>query len=189
MTTTVHTRRRAAARTSFDVSVSASSSSSSPKTYHGRLDASGKKFAVVVARFNDLVTKLLAEGAVGALERHGASRDDIDVVWVPGSFELPVTAKAMGNSGKYAAVVAVGAVVRGATTHYEAVVSGATSGLLSAGLDTGVPTIFTVLTCDTMEQALDRAGGKVGNKGYEGAVTAVEMACLLEDLRKEGKAK
>ena len=165
------------------------SASSATKTYHGRLDASGKKFAVVVARFNDLVTKLLLEGAVGALERHGASPEDIDVVWVPGSFELPVTAKAMGNSGKYAAIIAVGAVVRGATTHYEAVVSGATSGLLGAGLDTGVPTIFTVLTCDTMEQALDRAGGKVGNKGYEGAVTAVEMACLLEDLRKEGKAK
>ena len=178
--------RRAASSRLSRVSVSASAS---PKTYHGRLDASGKKFAVVVARFNDLVTKLLAEGAVGALERHGASPEDIDVVWVPGSFELPVMAKTMGNSGKYAAIVAVGAVVRGATTHYEAVVSGATSGLLSAGLDTGIPTIFTVLTCDTMEQALDRAGGKVGNKGYEGAVTAVEMACLLEDLRKEGKAK
>jgi 6,7-dimethyl-8-ribityllumazine synthase len=186
-TTAASTRRRgASSRTSSAVFVSASAS---PKTYHGRLDASGKKFAVVVARFNDLVTKLLAEGAVGALERHGASPADIDVVWVPGSFELPVMAKTMGNSGKYAAIIAVGAVVRGATTHYEAVVSGATSGLLSAGLDTGVPTIFTVLTCDTMEQALDRAGGKVGNKGYEGAVTAVEMACLLEDLRKEGKAK
>ena len=185
-TTAVSNTRRRASRI---VTLSASASSASPKTYHGRLDASGKKFAVVVARFNDLVTKLLAEGAVGALERHGASPADIDVVWVPGSFELPVMAKTMGNSGKYDAIVAVGAVVRGATTHYDAVVSGATSGLLSAGLDTGVPTIFTVLTCDTMEQALDRAGGKVGNKGYEGAVTAVEMACLLEDLRKEGKAK
>jgi len=110
------------------------------------------------------------------------------VAWVPGSFELPLVAKTMAKSGKYDAVVAIGVVVRGATTHYDAVVSGATSGVLNASLDTGVPVVFGVLTCDTMEQALDRAGGKVGNKGGEAAVTAIEMANLLKSLRAEGKA-
>ena len=107
---------------------------------------------------------------------------------MPGSFELPVVCKQMAATGGYGAVVAIGAVVRGATTHYDEVAGGAASGLLSAGLDTGVPIIFGVLTCDTMEQALDRAGGKVGNKGYEAAVTAVETAGLLRALRADGKA-
>jgi 6,7-dimethyl-8-ribityllumazine synthase len=155
----------------------------------GALDARGRRFAVVVARFNDLVTRLLLDGALDALARHGAAAADVDVAWVPGSFELPLTARAVAASGKYDAVIAIGAIVRGATTHYDAVVNAATSGCLAAGADTGVPVVFTVLTTEDMEQALDRAGGKTGNKGYEGAVTAVEMANLMADLREAGAAK
>lgn len=147
-----------------------------------------QRFGVVVGRFNDLVTKLLLEGALGAFQTHGADMKNVEVCWVPGSFELPVVAKAMAKSGKFDAVICIGVVVRGATTHYDAVVSAATSGVLNAGVDTGVPTVFGVLTCDTMEQALDRAGGKVGNKGGEAAITAIEMANLMADLRKEGLA-
>jgi 6,7-dimethyl-8-ribityllumazine synthase len=157
-------------------------------SYQGSVIGTGMKFGVVVGRFNDLVTKLLLEGALEDFERHGVSRDDVDVVWVPGSFELPVVAKSMAKSGAYDAVVAVGVVVRGATAHYDAVVAGATSGVLGASTDSGVPVIFGVLTCDTMEQALDRAGGKVGNKGGEAAATAIETANVLKQLRAEGKA-
>ena len=149
----------------------------------------GTRVAVVVGRFNDLVTRLLLDGCLAALEDHGVDcAADVEVAWVPGAFELPVASKAMARSGAFDAVVAIGAVVRGATTHYDAVAGGAASGLLGAGMDTGVPVVFGVLTCDTMEQALDRAGGKVGNKGGEAAATAVEMANLLADLRAEGKA-
>lgn len=156
---------------------------------HGGVVAKpGMRFAVVVGRFNDLVTKLLLDGALGAFKSHGAPADAVEVCWVPGSFELPVVAKAMAKSGRFDAVVCIGVVVRGATTHYDAVVGAATSGVLNAGVDTGVPTVFGVLTCDTMEQALDRAGGKVGNKGAEAATTAIEMANLLGDLRADGLA-
>lgn len=158
------------------------------KTFTGSVIGSpDTKFAIVVARFNDLVTKLLLEGALEAFQRHGVSLSDVDVVWVPGSFELPVVAKGMAKSGVYGAVVCIGTVVRGATTHYDAVVSGATSGVLGAAIDTGVPVVFGVLTCDDMDQALDRAGGKVGNKGGEAAITAIEMANLLSVLKQEGK--
>ena len=160
----------------------------SSKSYQGSLIGTDMKFGVVVGRFNDLVTKLLLEGALEDFERHGVSRDDVDVVWVPGSFELPVVAKSMAKSGAYDAVVAIGVVVRGATAHYDAVVAGATSGVLGASTDSGVPVIFGVLTCDTMEQALDRAGGKVGNKGGEAASTAIETASVLKQLRSDGKA-
>ncbi|KAL0045624.1 hypothetical protein WJX82_011752 [Trebouxia sp. C0006] len=127
-------------------------------------------------------------GALEAFDRHGGDRDSVDVVWVPGSFELPIMAKAMAKSGKYDGVVAIGTVVRGSTTHYEAVANAAAGGLLGAGQDSGVPVIFGVLTTENMEQALDRAGGKTGNKGGEAAVTAIEMANLLKQLRAEGKA-
>lgn len=157
-------------------------------SYQGSLIGTGMKFGIVVGRFNDLVTKLLLEGALEDFERHGVSKDDIDIVWVPGSFELPVVAKSMAKSGAYDAVVAIGVVVRGATAHYDAVVAGATSGVLGASTDSGVPVIFGVLTCDTMEQALDRAGGKVGNKGGEAAATAIETASVLKQLRSSGKA-
>ena len=167
-----------------------SASATPARTFVGSLDASNKKFAIVVARFNDLVTRPLLDGALDGLARHGASvSTDVDVAWVPGSFELPLVARAAAASGKYAAVIAIGAIVRGATTHYDAVVSAATSGCLSASADTGVPVVFTVLTTEDMEQALDRAGGKAGNKGYEGAVTAVEMANLMADMRGVGAAK
>ncbi|GAQ86771.1 lumazine synthase [Klebsormidium nitens] len=151
----------------------------------GKASADGLKFAVVVARFNDFITKLLLEGAKETFRRHGAADEDIEIVWVPGSFELPVVATAMAKSGKFDAVLCIGAVIRGATTHYEAVVNGATSGILGASAATGVPVIFGVLTCDTMEQAIDRAGGKAGNKGGECAATAVEMGALLRDLREK----
>lgn len=150
--------------------------------YEGTLDAKGLKFAIVIGKFNDLVTKLLLEGALHAIKRHGGSVEDTPVVWVPGCFEIPVVSKRLAASGKYAAVIAIGAVVRGSTTHYDSVAGAATNGILSAGLDTGVPVVFGVLTCDTMEQALDRAGGKVGNKGYEAAVTAIEMGNLIKSL-------
>jgi len=185
--------------------------------YIGSLIGTGMKFAIVVGRFNDLVTKLLLQGALDDFERHGVAREDVDVrqlllvalfvlvflcnyqfvgncfsafqvVWVPGSFELPVVAKSLAKSAAYDGVVAIGVVVRGATSHYDAVVAGATSGVLGASTDSGVPVIFGVLTCDTMEQALDRAGGKVGNKGGEAAVTAIETASVLKKLRAEGKA-
>lgn len=154
----------------------------------GQLSAAGVRIGICVGRFNEIVTKLLLDGALEAVERHGGDPSTIDVVWVPGSFELPLIAKSMAKSGAYDAVLAIGTVVRGATTHYEAVVSAATSGVLSAGLDSGIPVIFGVLTTDTMEQATDRAGGKAGNKGYECAVTAIEMAQLLSSLQQQGKA-
>ncbi|DBB17011.1 TPA: hypothetical protein ACH3X3_014108 [Trebouxia sp. C0006] len=165
-----------------------SATTASSKPYVGSLVANELKFAIVIARFNDLVTKLLLEGALEAFDRHGGDRDSVDVVWVPGSFELPIMAKAMAKSGKYDGVVAIGTVVRGSTTHYEAVANAAAGGLLGAGQDSGVPVIFGVLTTENMEQALDRAGGKTGNKGGEAAVTAIEMANLLKQLRAEGKA-
>lgn len=136
----------------------------------------------VIGRFNDLVTKLLLEGALHGIKRHGGNPDEVPVVWVPGCFEIPLVCKKLGQSGKYDVVIAIGAVVRGATTHYDSVAGAATSGILGAGMDTGVPVVFGVLTCDTMEQAMDRAGGKVGNKGYEAAVTAIEMANLYKVL-------
>ncbi|GAB4820122.1 hypothetical protein N2152v2_007168 [Parachlorella kessleri] len=154
--------------------------------YVGSLVGTGLKVGVVVARFNDLVTKPMLEGALEAFRRHGVSHDDVDVAWVPGSFELPLVAKGMAKSGKYDAVVCIGAVIRGATSHYDAVVGAATSGVLGASSDSGVPVIFGVITTENMEQALDRAGGKVGNKGAEAAITAVEMANLLKALRAEG---
>ncbi|GIL47992.1 hypothetical protein Vafri_4717 [Volvox africanus] len=158
-------------------------------TYHGSVMAEpAAKFAIVVAKFNSLVTKGLLEGALEVFESHGVAKENIDVAWVPGSFELPVVAKCMAKSGNYAGVVCIGAIIRGATTHYDAVVSAATSGVLGASTDTGVPVIFGVLTTDDLEQALDRTGGKVGNKGGEAALTAIETASVLSKLRSEEKA-
>ncbi|KAJ4949933.1 hypothetical protein NE237_005602 [Protea cynaroides] len=140
----------------------------------------GHRFAVVVARFNEVVTRLLLAGALETFERYSVKEEDIDVVWVPGSFEIPVAATRLGKSGKYQAILCIGAVVRGDTTHYDAVANSAASGVLSAGLNSGVPCIFGVLTCDDMDQAINRAGGKSGNKGAEAALTAIEMASLFE---------
>lgn len=148
----------------------------------GDLRADGLRFGVVISRFNEVVTRRLLEGAEGALLRHGVAAEDIDVAWVPGAVEIPLAAQRMAASGRYAAVIALGAVIRGATGHYEHVCAMVASGLARAALDTGLPVIFGVLTTDTLEQAVDRAGGKVGNKGFDAAVAAIEMASLLTKL-------
>lgn len=153
------------------------------RIHEGDLRADGLRFGLAVSRFNDFITKRLLEGARDALVRHGASDDDIEVAWVPGAVELPLAARELAKGGAFDAVIALGAVIRGATSHYDAVVSMAASGLSRASLDTGVPVIFGVLTTDTIEQAIERAGTKAGNKGAEAAVSAIEMARLLARLR------
>lgn len=141
------------------------------------------RFAVVAARFNALVVDQLLTGAADALARHGVPADRLDVVRVPGAFEIPVVAQHLGKSGRYAAVICLGCVIRGDTDHYDHVAGSATGGILNAGLNSGVPVIFGVLTCDTLEQALHRAGAKAGNKGAEAAVTAVEMVNLMAKIK------
>ena len=140
------------------------------------------RFALVAARFNSAVVDGLVSGALDALKRHGVDDSAVDVVRVPGSFEIPLVAQRLASSGKYAAVVCLGAVIRGDTDHYDHVAGQAAAGVARAALDTGVPVIFGVLTCDTLEQAVDRAGAKAGNKGFEAALTAIEMVNLLRQL-------
>ncbi|KAF8703587.1 hypothetical protein HU200_031744 [Digitaria exilis] len=139
----------------------------------------GLRFGVVVARFNEVVTNLLLQGALETFERYSVKAENITVVTVPGSFEVPITAQKLGKSGKFDAILCIGAVIRGDTTHYDAVANSAASGVLNAGLSAGIPCIFGVLTCEDMDQALNRAGGKAGNKGAETALTAIEMASLF----------
>jgi 6,7-dimethyl-8-ribityllumazine synthase len=148
----------------------------------GKLRADGRVFAVVVARFNDFVTSKLLEGAVDMLSRLGAAEADITVAWVPGAYEIPLVASRLAASGRYAAVICLGTVVRGQTPHFDFVASECAHGIATAALTTGVPVIMGVLTTDTLEQAIDRAGGKMGNKGAEAAAAAVEMADLAEQL-------
>jgi len=148
----------------------------------GELDASGREFGIVVSRFNDLITGKLLDGALDTLTRHGASEDDIDVARVPGSWEIPLTVQRMAESGGYDAVIALGAVIRGETPHFEYVSNEATKGVAKATLDTDVPISFGILTTDTTEQAIDRAGVKQGNKGSEAAESAIEMADLLGEF-------
>jgi 6,7-dimethyl-8-ribityllumazine synthase len=150
----------------------------------GNLDASGFKFAIVLARFNGLITDRLLAGAMDALKRSGAKMDDVEVVKVPGAWELPLTVKTIADTKKPDAIIALGAVVRGDTPHFEHVAAQAASGVAQAGLEAGIPVAFGVLTTNTMEQAIDRSGGKSGNKGYDAAITAIEMADLLRKLRK-----
>ena len=153
------------------------------QTIEGQMLAqAGDAYAIVVSRFNDLVTGRLLEGAVSTLKRHGASEAKLTVVWVPGSFELPVVADKLASSKKYAAVLALGAVIQGSTTHHEYINHATAQGLMQAGQKSGVPVLFGVLTCQNMEQALDRAGGKVGNKGAEAALAAIEMVDVLRKL-------
>ncbi|KAK6138600.1 hypothetical protein DH2020_027653 [Rehmannia glutinosa] len=142
--------------------------------------AEGLRFAIVVARFNEIITKPLLEGALDTFKKYSVKEEDVDVVWVPGCFEIGLVAERLGKSRKYQAILCIGAVIRGDTSHYDAVANSAASGVLSAGLNSGVPCIFGVLTCDNMEQAINRAGGKSGNKGAETALTAIEMASLFE---------
>ncbi len=148
----------------------------------GNLRADGKKFAVIVARFNSFLSEKLLEGALDSLVRSGALDADIDVVRVPGAFEIPLIAKKLAGSQKYDAVIVLGVVIRGATPHFEVVVSEVSKGTAQVGLETGVPVLFGVLTTETIEQAIERSGTKAGNKGAEVAVAAIEMANLIENL-------
>lgn len=152
------------------------------RTLAGNLDGHGLSIAIVVARFNQIFTERLLAGAQDGLERHGVSPDNIDVVWVPGSFELPLAARWLAESGRYNAVICLGAVIRGETDHYEHVAGAASSGILRSAMETGVPVIFGVLTTDTIEQAMNRAGAKLGNNGYNAALTAIEMASLRRQI-------
>ncbi|HGH5539697.1 6,7-dimethyl-8-ribityllumazine synthase [Staphylococcus pseudintermedius] len=150
--------------------------------FEGQLNGKGLKIGVVVSRFNDLITGRLLDGAQDALRRHQVAEDSIDVAYVPGAFELPIVAKKMAQTGKYDAVVTLGCVIRGATSHYDYVCNEATKGIAKASDDTGVPVIFGVLTTENIEQAIERAGTKAGNKGAESAVGAIEMANLLRQM-------
>ncbi len=154
-------------------------------TFEGRPTGGGSRFAVAASRFNNFITERLLAGALDAFHHHGADATAVDVAWVPGAFELPLVAKKLAASGRYAAVVCVGAVVRGDTAHFEHIATQAASGIARAALDTGVPVIFGVLTTDTVEQATDRAGGKDGNKGFDAALAAMAMADLLRALPPE----
>lgn len=151
-------------------------------TYEGNLSGADLRVAIVVARFNDLIGERLLSGALDGLRRHGVAEEATDVVWVPGSFEIPTVARRFACSGKYDAVICLGAVIRGATAHFDLVAGQAAAGIAAVGRETGVPTIFGVLTTDTIEQALERAGTKAGNKGYDAALAAIEMANLLRSL-------
>ena len=154
-----------------------------PEKIHGELSAAGLRFGIVVSRFNSFITERLLAAAVDALERAGATSKDVHVVHVPGSFELPLTAKKLAATGKYDALIAIGCILRGETAHYDYVCSETARGLQLAQMDSGLPIIFCVLTCDTLEQAIDRAGLKGGNKGFEAGVAAIEMAHLSRKLR------
>ena len=155
----------------------------------GEFGAAGLRFGIVVSRFNSFITERLLAGALDALERAGAEGKQIDVVRVPGSFEIPIAAKKMGSSGKYDALIAIGCILRGETSHFEYISSEVARGVQLAQMDTGVPIIFCVLTCDTLEQAIDRAGLKSGNKGFEAGLTALEMANLARKLASANPAE
>ncbi|MCL5103565.1 MAG: 6,7-dimethyl-8-ribityllumazine synthase [Armatimonadetes bacterium] len=155
-----------------------------PKTYEGQLIAKGLKFGIVASRFNEFITGKLLDGAVDALKRHGAADEDIAVAWVPGAFEIPAIAKNMAESKKYDAVLCLGTVIRGSTPHFDYIAAEVSKGIAQVGMSTGVPTIFGVLTTDSIEQAIERAGTKAGNKGFAAAESAIEMANLLRSLGK-----
>ena len=152
------------------------------KVIQGELQAKGLKFAIIVSRFNDFITGKLLDGAVDALIRHGAKEEDIDVVKVPGAFEIPLTAKKVAAKGAYNAIICLGTVIRGATPHFDYVAAEVSKGVASASMETGVPIAFGVLTTDTIEQAVERAGTKSGNKGFDAAMTAIEMAQIFKKL-------
>ena len=149
----------------------------------GNLSAEGRSFGIVASRFNDFVVKALLGGAIEAIRRHGGDAEAVDVVWVPGSYEIPLVARELALSGRYDAVICLGAVIRGATAHFDYVAGGAAGGISNVALETGVPVIFGVITTESIEQAIERAGTKMGNKGFEAAVSAMEMADLMAKLR------
>ena len=154
-----------------------------PNNFKVDMNGNGLKIAIVSARFNEVVTRQLMLGAVETLDRYGVEDDDISIAWVPGSFELPVVAKAFAESGKYDAIICLGAVIRGETDHYNMVANQSASGIASVGRETGVPTIFGVLTTENMDQAINRSGGKSGNLGSNSAIAAVETALLIKSIK------
>ena len=154
-----------------------------PKEFKVEMDGRGLRVAVVSARFNEIITRQLTTGAVETLDRYGVKDEDISLAWVPGSFELPVVAKAFAESGQYDAVICLGAVIRGETDHYQMVSNQSASGVGAVGRDTGVPTIFGVLTTENMEQAINRSGGKSGNLGSNAAIAAIETALLIRSIK------
>jgi len=152
------------------------------KTIEGKLDAKGLKFGIVIARFNEFISGKLLTGCLDALKRHGADEAKIDLVWSPGSFEIPLLAKKLAESGKYHAVICLGAVIRGATPHFDYVAAEVSKGIATAAMASGVPVIYGVLTTDNLEQAIERAGTKSGNKGFDAALAAIEMANVVKEL-------
>lgn len=152
------------------------------KQYEGSLLASGLRFGIVVSRFNEFITGRLLEGAKDALTRHGVKPDDVEIAWAPGAFEIPLVAKKMAESSRYEAVICLGAVIRGATPHFEYVAAEVSKGIARVSLDSGVPVAYGVITAENLEQAIERAGTKEGNKGFAAAGTAIEMANLLKNL-------
>lgn len=152
------------------------------KEYLGVLESKGKKFAIVAARFNEIITKSLVEGAVMAFKQQNVPEKDLTLVWVPGAFEIPLIAKTLASANKYDAIVCLGAVIRGSTPHFDYVAGEMAGGIAKISLETGIPLIFGVLTTETIEQALERAGTKAGNKGYDAAFAALEMANLLNQI-------
>lgn len=154
------------------------------KKYEGTLVGAGLKFGVVVSRFNEFITTKLLEGAQDALKRHGVKERDIDIAWTPGSFEIPLTAKAMAEKGTYSAVICLGAVIRGGTPHFDYIATEVTKGIAQVSLQSGVPVTYGIITADTLEQAIERAGTKMGNAGFGAAQTAIEMANLMRDIAK-----
>jgi 6,7-dimethyl-8-ribityllumazine synthase len=154
-----------------------------PTIIQGSLDARGGRFGIVVSRFNAFISDRLLAGALDGLERSGADRDQIAVVWVPGSFEIPLTARRLAESRRYDAVICLGALLRGDTPHFDHISAAVTRGISAAGLETGIPVIYGVLTCNTVEQAIERAGLKSGNKGFEAAMAAIEMVQVMRQLQ------
>ena len=152
------------------------------KTFEGNISGKNLKFAIVVARFNEFITSKLLGGALDALKRHEAADENISVVWVPGAFEIPLVAKKMASTKNFDAIICLGAVIRGATTHYDYVCNEVSKGIAQVGLQSGVPTIFGIVTTENIQQAIERAGTKSGNKGFDAAVSAMEMANLLKNL-------
>lgn len=152
------------------------------KKLEGNLIASGKKFAIVASRFNEFIVNKLISGAEDALLRHGVNNDDITLAWVPGAFEIPLAAQKLAQSGKYDAVICLGTVIRGATSHYDYVCNEVSKGIASVGLNTGVPVMFGIVTTENIEQAIERAGTKAGNKGFDAAVSAIEMVNLFDNM-------
>jgi 6,7-dimethyl-8-ribityllumazine synthase len=160
-----------------------------PKRWRGQLNAAGLRFAIVVSQFNSFITDRLLKGALDALDHTGAVRDQVEILPVPGSFEIPLAAKKLATSGRFDSIICIGCVLRGETSHYDYVCSETARGIQLAQLDTGVPMIFCVLTCDTLEQAIERAGLKGGNKGYEAGLAAVEMAGFVQKLSKKSRRR